>query len=118
MPLVIIFRSAMKRILIIGAALFALVGCTRSPEPEAETPPEAQKYTSVGVLQTFLPDGVHVRMDHEAIPGLMDAMTMSFAVADTSLLRGLSEGDSIRFTLTVIGDDIEITGMEKVEPSE
>ncbi|WP_456427328.1 copper-binding protein [Rhodocaloribacter sp.] len=106
----------MRTILILGAVLFALVGCTRAPEPE--TPPEAQKYTSAGVLQTFLPDGVHVRVDHEAIPGLMDAMTMSFAVADTSLLRGLSEGDSIRFTLTVTGDDIEITGMEKVEPSE
>ncbi|WP_457652054.1 copper-binding protein [Rhodocaloribacter sp.] len=104
----------MRKILLPGILVFTLAACNRAPEPKAETPPEARTYTSVGVLQTFLPDGVHVRVNHEAIPGLMDAMTMSFAVADTSLLHGLAEGDSIRFTLTVTGDDIEITGLEKI----
>ncbi len=104
----------MKRILLPGILVFTLAACNRTPEPKAETPPETHTYTSVGVLQTFLPDGVHVRVNHEEIPGLMGAMTMSFAVADTSLLRGLAEGDSIRFTLTVTGDDIEITGLEKI----
>jgi len=108
----------MRKILLFASLVLALAACNRSPEPRAETPPEAQTYTSAGVLETFLPDGVHVRLNHEAIPGLMGAMTMSFAVADTSLLRGVAEGDSIRFTLTVVGDDIEITGLKKIGASE
>ena len=67
------------------------------------------------MLKAFLPDGEHIRVDHEEISGFMEAMTMSFAVEDTTLLQGIEVEDSIRFTLTVTGDDITVSSIQKQE---
>ncbi len=103
----------MKRLPTCGIAvlLLAMAGC--GPETPPDAPPPSRSYQAGGVLQAFLPDGVHIRVRHDAIPGLMEGMTMSFAVADTSLLRGLAEGDSIRFVLTATGDDLAITRLDR-----
>ena len=42
-----------------------------------------------------------VEIDHEAIPGVMPAMTMPYEVADPALLQGLSPGDRVQGTLRV-----------------
>jgi len=38
-------------------------------------------------------------VDHEAIPGFMAAMEMSYQVTPPSLLDGLKSGDKIAFTI-------------------
>ncbi len=40
-----------------------------------------------------------VSLSHERIPGVMEAMTMDFAVADTAGLVSLTAGDKVRFRL-------------------
>ena len=61
-------------------------------------------------IVTFPVKGEVVRLDvskkrvtiaHEEIPNYMSAMTMSFKVKDSTLLAGLSVGDSVRGTLAV-----------------
>jgi hypothetical protein len=51
---------------------------------------------------------------HDAIEGYMGAMTMPFAVRDTSLISGLAAGDSVRFTIQVSGSDAIITSVNFV----
>ena len=115
----------MKRLLPLIAILAMLItvsACARqaeeSPEDTAsteETAAPVETHEAVGVLKAFLPDGEHIRVDHEEIPGFMEAMTMSFAVEDTTLLQGIEVEDSIRFTLTVTGDDITVSSIQKQE---
>ncbi len=59
---------------------------------------------------TFTVKGEVVRLDvskkrvtiaHEEIPNYMDAMTMNFKVKDSTLLAGISVGDSVQATLAV-----------------
>jgi len=40
-----------------------------------------------------------VSIDHEAIPGLMDAMEMQYEAKPAKLLEGLKIGDSVTFAL-------------------
>lgn len=40
-----------------------------------------------------------VTISHEAIPGLMDAMTMQFEAKPATLLDGLKPGDRVEFSL-------------------
>lgn len=57
--------------------------------------------------------GTHgIVVKHDPIADFMDTMTMSFTAADSSELRRLTPGDSIRFRW-VFGD--QITWIENVE---
>jgi Cu(I)/Ag(I) efflux system periplasmic protein CusF len=44
------------------------------------------------------PSGV-VTLNHDAIPGLMDAMEMQFEAKPSTILEGLKIGDKVTFTL-------------------
>lgn len=44
-----------------------------------------------------------VVIDHETIPGFMEAMTMPFDVRDPAILDGLRKGEAVRFELVVQG---------------
>ncbi len=46
----------------------------------------------------------HVMLDHEAIPGFMEAMTMSYRLEDASVASELHPGDRITATLLVDND--------------
>jgi protein SCO1/2 len=45
----------------------------------------------------------HVTLDHGAIPGFMEAMTMSFPVKDAAILSGLEQGMRVKFRIEVDG---------------
>ena len=47
-----------------------------------------------------------VIVDHQDIPGYMDAMTMGFTVIDPSLLERVAAGDMVRFTVETATDQI------------
>ena len=73
-----------------------------APAPAVEAEAEAsQQYEAVGVVVGFMAQKKFVNIKHETIPGFMDAMTMPFEVKDSTLLRGIQEGDSIAFRFTV-----------------
>lgn len=54
-----------------------------------------------------------VVIDHEAIPGFMDAMTMAFA-AEPTLLRGVTAGDVVEGRLIVSERGSRLAGLEVV----
>ena len=74
-----------------------VTGCRRrEPTPVPRT---GQGYPIRGtVMKTDARDG-QVVLDHEAIPGLMEAMTMSYPVVDRSVIPELHPGDKIMATV-------------------
>ena len=91
--------------------LVALAGCGERAAPEP-----AERYTVRGVYLGARFDSAAASVDHEAIPGFMEAMRMDLRVADPTVLRGLAEGDPIRFELVDRGDGLYIEAIEPLPP--
>lgn len=86
-----------------------------SPQPasfvaQRETPPAGhgappmaqqrpQAVVGEGKVIAVVPSSDQIVVDHKAIPGFMDAMTMGYRVEPASLLEGHQVGDTIRFTI-------------------
>ena len=88
-------------------ALAVFAGACRS------APPEPKRYELRGQILSLRPDVGEVQIRHEAIPGYMDAMTMSFGVKDRALLQGRAPGDLVRGTLMVTDTDAWLATIEK-----
>lgn len=95
------------------AALAALPACKPAPR-EAPAAAAAAEHVSSGLIVAFKSEGRVVVLDHQAIPGLMEAMTMPFELQDAKLGAGLKPGDKVEFTLAVKGDDYKITALKKL----
>ena len=54
-----------------------------------------------------------VELDHEEIPGVMEAMDMAYAVADAKLLAGLKPGDTVLGKLKAESGNYTITSLAK-----
>jgi protein SCO1/2 len=72
----------------------AVLGCNPTQLEE-----RVRRVEAAGVVQSVAPTLRQVVIDHDDIPGVMPAMSMSFDVADASLLDGLEPGQTIAFTL-------------------
>ena len=91
----------MKKYAAVLAAVLAagvLGGCHGGPATVA--PAEKQYPVRGTVVSTDAIKG-EVLLNHEAIPGLMEAMTMSYRLQDPSIISELHEGDKITANLTV-----------------
>jgi Cu/Ag efflux protein CusF len=73
-----------------------------------------QSWTARGIVRSLIPKLGAVFLTHEALPGLMDAMTMGFQVDDPALLEGLAPGDPVRFTVRRDGERLVVVAIEKV----
>src|SRR5262249_44718744 len=80
--------------------LVLLAGCQRSAT-----------YTGVGEVAAIDEPGARVTINHEDIPGLMPAMTMTFAVRSPAVLAGIAAGTRVRFDLVREGEDLVVTRM-------
>ena len=91
---------------LLGAVILA-AGCAPDAEEassasgETAGGVEVQTYEGRGLVQTITPSKSFVNIDHEEIPGFMDAMAMMFAVKDSTVLEGVAVGDSVSFVLEV-----------------
>lgn len=52
-----------------------------------------------GKVIAVVPSSHQIVVDHKAIPGFMDAMTMGYRVEPASLLERVQAGETIRFTI-------------------
>jgi Cu/Ag efflux protein CusF len=73
------------------------IATSREPAPLSDT--GERRWTARGVIRVVAPHLNRLFIDHEDIPGLMEAMTMAFEVADPKLLDGHTPGDVVWFTL-------------------
>ncbi len=91
--------SVMVRVLLTSAAvaLFLLSGCHSAPTATQQSSASSgiKVYHLRGkVINTNASTG-EVTLDHDAIPGFMDAMTMPYKLKDPSILSELHPGDVI-----------------------
>ena len=99
----------MSRPSFIASALFALALAT-SPITgcKSDTSINAKKYqekTFPVKGRIISTDATHVTLDHEAVPGFMEAMTMPYKLKDPSIVSELHPGDRISARIVVQQDD-------------
>jgi Cu/Ag efflux protein CusF len=71
-----------------------------------------QTWVVKGVVRAVIPEIQVLVLTHDEIPGYMSAgMTMGFKVKDAKLLEGARVGDVVRFTLTGVPPDLQITAL-------
>ena len=75
-------------------------------------------YTVHGVLRGFDPATGEATISHEAIPGYMGAMTMSFRARGPKEFDGLSSNDLLEFQLCVTSTDAWIQQVKKIGVAE
>lgn len=84
--------------------IFAPVSCAKrsstSPARHAAASKEARRYPFRGIIRKVDAEKREITVEHEAVVGLMDAMTMSFPVRDDpQVFEILHEGDRIEAKL-------------------
>jgi protein SCO1/2 len=67
-----------------------------------------------GKVIAVVPSSSQIVVDHKAIPGFMDAMTMGYRVEPASLLGRVQAGETIRFTIDP--QQKAIVTIEKMQP--
>ncbi len=77
--------------------------------------PGQRSWAVRGIVRSVLPDLGAIILTHEAMPGLMGAMTMGFEAQDPKILAGLTSGDRVRFTIMHTGERIVLVAIEKEE---
>lgn len=97
-----------------AALLASAIGCggMSGPDPVLPDAPHGVYEFRGTVVAVDHPRGI-VEIDHEAIPGVMPAMTMPYEVEDAALLEGLVPGDRVRGTLRVDSRGFVVTALEK-----
>jgi Cu/Ag efflux protein CusF len=76
--------------------------------------PTPQSWTVRGIVRSVIPKLGAIFLTHEAMPGLMDAMTMGFETEDAKLLDGLVPGDAVRFTVRKDGERLILVTIDKL----
>jgi protein SCO1/2 len=86
----------MTRVFFIGIGIaLALFACQQASE---------RRYDVKGTVVAVDPQRKQITINHEEIPGYMDAMTMPFSLKDEWPYRVLTAGDQIQAVLIVQGD--------------
>ena len=81
---------------------FSAIGCHQSTQAPSAVSASIKRFPVRGkVIST---DATHVTLDHEAIPGFMEAMTMPYKLKDPSIVSELHPGDRITATILVQQD--------------
>ena len=78
-------------------AVAVVAGCHSSSKPETQGPAASsfKVYKLRGKVVSTNPGTGEVTVNHEAIPGFMEAMTMPYKLKDPSILSELHPGDTI-----------------------
>ncbi len=93
-------RSSCAWLLVaIAAIAFGMTGCRGTVNAPAGNKNTSQSYPVRGVVVGTDPANGEVILKHDAIPGLMPAMTMPYHLEDPSALSELHPGDLITATL-------------------
>ena len=93
--------SIAKIVFVAALTLFGLTNPAVAANRATDTIQTKQKiYRAVGVIKEVNRKERSLKIRHEDIEGLMEAMTMDFDVQSSKLLRNLKIGDKVAFELT------------------
>jgi protein SCO1 len=103
---------ASSAVLLLAMTTFAFtaIGC-RGTANSPTANPTPQQYPMRGIVVSTDPAGGEVTLKHDAVPGLMEAMTMSYRLEDPSALSELHPGDLITAALLADHDAAGPTNM-------
>ena len=105
----------MRRAAALAAALLLLVSCAKSPAAAKPLGEKGEKLYSVKgkILGRDASDN-SLRLDHEAIPGFMEAMTMDYPVRGANVQALPADKSKIVARLHVTDDKVWITDVKRV----
>jgi Cu/Ag efflux protein CusF len=86
---------------------------TRAREAVARGQAGPRVWSAHGIVRLLLKDQNAVFLTHEAIPGLMEGMTMGFQTAGGVILDGLAPGDRVLFTVEMRDNRLLVVGIQK-----
>ena len=96
-------------LVLVGSVLGVVSGCGKAPEA-----PKEKVYDVKGKVKAVEPDKKSVTLDHEEIPGFMQAMEMKFSVENAASLTDIKVGDQVHGKLKVkSGGDYVLTDLRK-----
>lgn len=87
-----------------------------NPTPLAAEPAAPASHPVKGVVMGLLPDKTALLVKHEAVPGVMRAMTMMFKVEPEVLAR-IKAGDAIAARMSRREDGWWLTEVKVINPS-
>jgi protein SCO1/2 len=99
----------MRRSALVLVCVLALLGCDVAQHSQ-----RARRVQARGMVESLDRELKQVIIDHEDIPGVMPAMSMSFDVADPRLFDELEPGDVIEFTLEIRSTSFRVVGARVV----
>jgi protein SCO1/2 len=85
-----------KSAALVGAAVLLSLACGKETD--------ARRFDLTGRVVSIDSEAGRLVVNHDEIPGFMQAMTMPFSVRDASILEKVSPGDEIQAVLVVNGD--------------
>lgn len=109
-------RKSLLTAWLVFASLMAGCGGGADRAAEFEAGAEAKRYPITGVVRGANAQAGQITVAHEDIPGLMDAMTMSFAVKEGWAANVATPGDRLTGTLVVDGTRSWIEGTSLTKP--
>jgi protein SCO1/2 len=98
-----------------AAITLGVSGCRDTANSPAVSKNSPQQYPMRGVVVSTDPSDGEVLLKHDAIPGLMPAMTMSYRLDNPSALSELHPGDLITATLLADHDAVGPTNLRLKE---
>jgi protein SCO1/2 len=101
--------------LILAIAL-GTAACGASPDSAFKASEQAQRFPIAGVVRAVDKAEARLTVAHETIPGLMDAMTMPFAVKEAWAIGVAAPGDRLTGTLVLDGGRSWIEGVSLSKP--
>jgi protein SCO1/2 len=104
----------MRRALAVSLlSLVVLVACGKREEEKPTTVPGEKVYALKGKIVSRDKEAKTLDVDHEAIPGFMEAMTMSYPVRGAAFEALPPDQSRIEAKLHVTTDDVWLTDIRK-----
>jgi protein SCO1/2 len=96
------------------ALVLALVGTLATAGCDRARDPAIGRHAAHGTVEDVDRENAQVLIDHEDVPGLMEAMTMNFSVPDPEKLARLRRGQVIDFEIDFTGRSYDLVDFQVV----
>jgi protein SCO1/2 len=104
----------MRRVVLVLLLILAFAACNGESKPRPLDVAGQKLYPVTGKIVSRSSGDNTVKLDHEAIPGFMEAMTMDYSVRGAKVDSLPSDGSRITAKLHVANDAYWLTDVKKV----